>query len=366
MLARAGAAASLRIGRDRGAASSGPRVLYRNEIVTSINLVAFENGVGNSRDILLLGRAFAELGCQVTLTIPSKHARRRRKLRLVRGFARARLHFSRQRQARGRSAEFDLGVMLEHVWPEQLHLARRNVIVPNPEFFDRHDRSLLPAFDRVWAKTCRTFEIFSRLGCATSLTGFDGEDRYLEDVAREPAFLHVAGRSRMKGTGRLVALWRRHPEWPTLTVVQSLSGAPPQATAPNIEFQTRFVSDAELRQLQNRHQFHICTSETEGWGHYIVEAESTGAIVLATDAPPMNELVTPQRGILLRAAASGQQHLATTYQVDSAALEQAVAGALGMEGAERRRLGAAARAWFWDNKRGFPGRVAAALAVAAS
>jgi glycosyltransferase involved in cell wall biosynthesis len=334
--------------------------------VTSINLVAFENGVGNSRDIALLSRVLGALGCEVTLTVPSKYARRRRKLRLVRGIARARQRFSRQRQARGRSVEFDVAVMLEHVWPEQLHLARRNVIVPNPEFFDRHDRSLLPAFDQVWAKTRNTFEIFSRLGCATSITGFDGEDRYLEDVVRVPAFLHVAGRSRMKGTSRLVALWRRHPEWPTLTVVQSLPGAVPQAAAPNIDFETRFVSDAELRQLQNRHQFHVCTSETEGWGHYIVEAESAGAIVLATDAPPMNELVTRDRGILLRAVVSGAQHLATTYQVESAALEQAVTGALGMQDAERRRLGAAARAWFWENKRAFPGRVAAALGVAAS
>jgi glycosyltransferase involved in cell wall biosynthesis len=333
--------------------------------VTSINLVAFENGVGNSRDIVLLSRALIELGCEVTVTVPTKWARRRRKLRLVRRLARARLRCSRRRQARGRPAVFDVAVMLEHAWPERMHLARHNVIVPNPEFCDRHDRALLASFDRVWAKTRNTFAIFSRLGCATSLTGFDGEDRHLEDVAREPTFLHVAGRSRMKGTARLVALWRRHPEWPTLTVVQSLPRPAAAPTAPNLDFRTRFLSDAELRQLQNRNQFHICTSETEGWGHYIVEAESVGAIVLATDAPPMNELVTPERGILLGAAASGHQHLATTYQVGDVALEHAVGGALGLDDAQRRRLGAAARAWFWDNKRGFPGRVAAALSVAA-
>ena len=334
--------------------------------MTSINLVAFENGVGNSRDIVLLSRALGELGCEVTLTVPSKHARRRRKLRLVRGVAGARLRFARHREKRGRPAAFDVAVMLEHAWPEQLHLARRNVIVPNPEFFDRHDRALLHSFDRVWAKTRNTLEIFARLGCATDLTGFDGEDRYLADVAREPAFLHVAGRSRMKGTSRLVALWSRHPEWPTLTVVQSLPRASPAVAASNIDFQTRFLTDVELRQLQNRHQFHVCTSETEGWGHYIVEAESTGAIVLATDAPPMNELVTPERGILLRAAATGHQHLATTYQVGDAALEQAVEIALGADAAERRRLGAAARAWFWENKRGFPDRVASALGIVAA
>jgi hypothetical protein len=158
------------------------RVQSGIEFVTSINLVAFENAVGNSRDIALLGDALGALGCEVTLTVPSKHARRRRRLRLVRGFAATRMRFNRWQQARGQAPRFDVAVMLEHVWPEQLHLARHNVIVPNPEFFDRHDRSLLPSFDRVWAKTRNTREIFTGLGCPTSLTGFDGEDRYLADV----------------------------------------------------------------------------------------------------------------------------------------------------------------------------------------
>jgi glycosyltransferase involved in cell wall biosynthesis len=332
--------------------------------VTSINLVGFENAVGNSRDIVLLGRALRELGCGVTVTIPSRHARRRRRLRLVRGVAAVRLWLGRRRQGRGLPTAFDYTVMMEHVWPEQLHVARRNVLVPNPEFCDRHDRSQLTSFDRIWAKTRTTLEIFSRLGCPASLTGFDSDDRYLEGVAREPAFLHVAGRSRMKGTARLVALWSRHPEWPKLTVVQSLPGAPPPVRAPNLDYRTQFLSDGELRHLQNRHSFHVCTSETEGWGHYIAEAESTGAIVLATDAPPMNELVTAERGVLLRAVASGHQHLATTYRVEVSALEQAVERVIGMDAAERQRLGMAARAWFWENKRGFAGRVAAALGAA--
>jgi glycosyltransferase involved in cell wall biosynthesis len=329
--------------------------------VTRINLVAFENAVGNSRDLALLSCALRELGCAVAVTVPSRHARRRRKLRLVRAISAARLWLGRRREARGQPATFEVTVMLEHLWPEELHRARRTVIVPNPEFFDRHDQSLVHACDRVWAKTRNTLAIFTRLGCPASLTGFDSEDRYNEAVAREATFLHVAGMSRMKGTARLVALWSRHPEWPALTVVQSRASAAAAIVAPNIAYQTRFLSDAELRLLQNRHSFHVCTSETEGWGHYIAEAQSTGAIVLATDAPPMNELVTAERGVLVGCAAAGRQNLATTYQFDAPALERAVERVLGMDANERQRLGAAARAWFLDNKRGFAGRVGRAL-----
>jgi glycosyltransferase involved in cell wall biosynthesis len=330
--------------------------------VTTVNLVAFENGVGNSRDIVLLADALRALGCSVALTVPSKHARRRRRLPPVRAFCAGRLWLSRRRQALGRPARFDLTVMLEHVWPEQLHVARRNVIVPNPEFFDRHDRSLLGSFDAVWAKTRNTYEIFTRLGAPALLTGFDSVDRRLDGAMPTPTFLHVAGKSRMKGTARLLALWQQHPEWPTLTVVQSLGHGAAPARAANIVLETRYLDDGALRALQNGNAIHLCTSETEGWGHYIGEAQSTGAVVIATDAPPMNELVTSERGLLVRAAPSGQQHLARTYRFETDALAAAVERALDLGEHGRRQLGAAARDWFWDNKRSFPARLASALA----
>ncbi len=326
-----------------------------------INLVAFENGVGNSRDIALLRHALVSIGCEVTLSVPSKHARRRRKLGLVRAFARARLKRAVQGRSGGRVAPFDATVMLEHVWPETLHLAGRNIIVPNPEFFDRHDQRMLSCFDAVFAKTRATEALFAPLGRPTRLTGFDSEDRYLEEGARAPTFLHVAGKSRMKGTVRLVDLWCQHPEWPLLTVVQSLAQGAAAVTRPNIAWRTEYLTDAELRHLQNQHGIHLCTSETEGWGHYIAEAESAAAIVIATDAAPMNELVGAERGFLVAARARGRQNLATTFEFEQGALASAIERSLALGDDGRRRLGAAARAWFQDNKRDFPARLARAL-----
>ena len=328
-----------------------------------VNLVAFENGVGNSRDISLLSAALRELGCAVQLSVPSKYARRRRRLRLVRAFGRARQSWSAGQHARGVTAEFDLTVMLEHVWPEQLHRARRNVIVPNPEFFDRHDQSLLDSFDSVWAKTANTLELFRGRCRQCVLTGFDSEDRYSAEVVREPTFMHLAGKSRMKGTAPLLALWASRPRWPRLTVVQSLERRAARIDAANIHYETNYLSDTGLRALQNRNLFHICSSETEGWGHYIAEAQSAAAIVLATDAPPMSELVTAERGLLVPASAHGRQHLATTYQIAASDMERSIERALALDDSARRTMSSAARTWFVDNKRTFPGRIAAALAA---
>ena len=330
--------------------------------MTSFNVVAFENAVGNSRDLALITAALAALGHPVSVTRVSVQARRRRRSEIVAWLAPARQWLGRRRAAGGRALRPDVNLMLEHVWPEQLHTAAQNVVVPNPEWFDAGDQALLKLVDHAWAKTRYAAGIFGALGCRTSFIGFDSEDRYDAAVPREVGFFHLAGKSRMKGTTGLVRLWARHPEWPRLTVVHSRRAAFEVVAAANIQYLSSFLGDAGLRTLQNSHVFHVCPSETEGWGHYLPEAMSTGAVVLATDAAPMNEQVGADRGLLVPARAYGRQHLAVTHVCDPEALERAVERALGMDGAERLRLGAAARQWFVDNKAGFGARLSGALA----
>ena len=138
-----------------------------------------------------------------------------------------------------------------------------------------------------------------------------------------------------KGSQALVDLWLRRPDFPLLTMVQRATLQRPTRLPGNLRLIDGYLDDAELGLLQNRHLFHLCPSETEGFGHHLVEGMSVGAIVLATDAPPMNELVTPERGVLAAANRSGTQRLATTWFVDPAALEAAVERMLALDGAAR-------------------------------
>jgi hypothetical protein len=169
----------------------------------------------------------------------------------------------------------------------------------------------------------------------------------------------------------LLSLWRRHPEWPLLTVVQDADGGAAHggaahagavdAAAANILYHRGFLSDETLRALQNSHRFHLCTSEAEGWGHYIVEAMSVAAVTLTCDAAPMNELITAERGVLIAGRVGERHNMATLYQFDEPALEADIARLLTMAPAQWDQLGAAARAWFLDNKHGFVARVQHAL-----
>jgi glycosyltransferase involved in cell wall biosynthesis len=252
--------------------------------------------------------------------------------------------------------------MLEHVWSEYLASAVTNVALPNPEWFDAHDRRMLSGVDIVWAKTAYTAEIFRSLGCRVRHVGFTSEDRYDPQVTRESTFFHLAGKSSMKGTDRLLRVWARHPEWPRLTLVQHEADTnAPEIVAANIDRRIGYIDDHELRRLQNASEFHLCLSLTEGWGHYIVEALGIGAITVTVDAAPMNELVTNDRGALVRYKHVGSQRLATTYYFDEDHLEATIAGLLALTDAQRARLSQNSRRWFLKNQEAFPQRLNDAL-----
>jgi glycosyltransferase involved in cell wall biosynthesis len=323
-----------------------------------LRLIGKSNGVGLSRDLDLLAGALRACGCEVTQH-PCERGDRRRRRSLLTRLA------MQLRRRRGPAAHppFDVNVMLEHIWPQFVQQARLNVLVPNPEWTDRRDLGMLRVADRVWVKTAAAEQLFAERGCRVLKIGFDSEDRLERAVPRTPQFLHLAGRSPLKGTQRLLALWRRHPEWPALTVLQDEPAGHDSdgVNAANVILQRGFASDQHLRTLQNAHRFHLCLSEAEGWGHYIAEAMSVGAVTFTTDAPPMNELIGEGRGVLVGARLGERHNLACIARFDERALEAAIARTLALDDAQLAAIGAAARSWFLANKHDFTARVLLAV-----
>jgi hypothetical protein len=329
--------------------------------VIRVNLIARDNGFGLSRNLHLLHDALAAADFEVTVS-----GIRRGALRKILHPARLRARTLARRLAGRGPQRWDVNLMLERVRPEYLATARRNVLLPHPEWFDQRDRKSLPRLDRAFVLTRHAVPIFESLGLQTEYTGFTSEDRRDPSVPREHAFFHLAGRSANKGTETLLATWRRHPGWPRLTVLQSPRAAREIVRASNITHRVGYIADAELKRIQNAHRFHLCPSETEGFGHYLVEAMGVGAVVATLDAPPMSEMVTRERGALIAPSRTGTQSLATTYFYDEAALEHAVERLLSTPDDELERMGTAARTWFEDNDRAFKSRIAEAVRALAA
>lgn len=330
--------------------------------MTRVQVIARDNGAGLSRDLAILARALAGTGFEVTVSAIGAGGLRRQATLLKRRAQLAWRHW-RGGAAAGR---FDVNLMDERGRPDYLALARRNVLMPHPEWFDEADRPRLGAFDRIYTKTRHAVPIFEALGCRTEFVGFTSFDRRLPGITREPVFFHLGGRSINKGTQPLLDLWLRKPLWPTLTLVQRAKMQRPARLPDNVRLIDSYLDDAELQELQNRHLFHLCPSETEGFGHHLVEGMSVGAILLTTDAPPMNEMVAPECGVLVASARSGIQRLATTYFVDPSALEAGVERLLALDAGERHARSAAARAWWEANDRAFRQRLADAVTTLAS
>ena len=317
----------------------------------TVRIIGKLNGVGLSRDIAILQECLGGLGLQVEVLGIGRPDAALRRSALRRWLSR---RLSRQRPPELVAAN----IMLEHVWPQYLHSARQNVLVPNPEWLDHRDRRHLARIDRIWAKSAHALTLLDNLGNKGTLLGFDSLDRLDATVPRRREFLHLAGNSPMKGTHRVLECWYAHPEWPLLTVLGRPNGSwKPGQPAANIRLLTTYMEDSQVREIQNANLFHVCTSEAEGWGHYIVEAMSCRAIVITLDAPPMNELVDAGRGLQLPAVAAGRHNMVERAQFPAQALAQAVDRALGLDEREIARLGGDAREWMLANKSGFPDRM---------
>ena len=328
----------------------------------SVHLVARDNGAGLSRDLEILRGALGDAGFELTISAIGAGGLRRQ-IRFA--SVKARLAWRGVTRGGGR-ARFDVNLMDERLRPKYAPLARRNVLLPHPEWFDIAWTPDLDLIDHVYAKTRHAVPIFQALGCRSEFVGFTSIDRRLPDIVREPTFFHLGGRSGNKGSQAIIDAWVRNPSWPLLTAIQRKPLKLPPTLPANVCLINDYIDDGELRALQNRNLFHLCPSETEGFGHHLVEGMSCGAITLATDAPPMNEMITNARGVLVPYARTGTQQLATTYFVDAAAIAVGVERMLALGEAERRAKSEAARAWWEDNDRGFRLRLAAAIESTAS
>jgi hypothetical protein len=323
-----------------------------------INLIAWDNGFGLTRNLRLLGAALSSGGHEVSVS-----ALRRGKLRKIMRPINLRASVAWQRLRGLDARRYDVNLMLEHVRAEYFPVARHNVLMPHPEWFVERDQADFAGIDRVFTLTHHAVPIFQRLGKPVDYVGFTSEDRHDAAVPRERAFFHLAGRSANKGTEALLTLWRAHPHWPLLTVVQNPRSARPGAPAENIRHLIDYLDDAALKRLQNAHRFHLCPSETEGFGHYLVEAMSIGAVTVTVDAAPMNEMVTPDRGMRVAVARTATQNLATTNFFDPQSMADTVERALALDDAELDRIGTAARAWFHANDHDFRQHINAAVAA---
>lgn len=304
-------------------------------------IVVKNNKYGLTRDAELLASALAEAGVEAEIAGISERPFLDRL-------------FGRRRARRI--------IHVERVFPRWISAAETNMLVPNQERFPRRHLRRLRRVGLVLAKTLEAVDAFAGRGVQVEHLGFTSEDRLDQGVAKNwSRMLHLAGGSTLKGTEDVLALWARHPEWPELVLVQKKENAP-QSVPANVRLISSYVDDGELRRLQNECGIHLCPSRSEGWGHNIIEALSCGALVITTDASPMNEHVRPDFGLLVASVRTEPRHMGVCHFVGRDALEAAIDAAVAMPVAQKVTMGRRARERFLEIDRGFRDRVRRLLA----
>ncbi|NES06465.1 MAG: glycosyltransferase [Okeania sp. SIO2F4] len=197
--------------------------------------------------------------------------------------------------------KFDINIFFERIRPELCELANLNLFIPNQEMFHKSQLPLLRDMDLILCKTRYAERIFQKIANNVEYIGFKSMDRLTKELRKDyNSFLHIAGKSSYRrGTSQILDLWTRHADFPQLNVIAHGFNSEDYTNYPNIKIFNDYIPDQLLKKLQNQAGIHLCLSESEGFGHFIMEGLSCGSCVVTTNGKPMNELVESDRGYLV-------------------------------------------------------------------
>lgn len=259
----------------------------------------------------------------------------------------------------------DVAIFIERMFEHPaLDRYRHRILLANPEWLTSRTADLAKAtITDIWHKS--RFSMRQLRGhfpkARHALTGFTSFDPGRR-VADHETFCHFRGKSIHRNSQQLLDLWFRHPQWPRLNF-QAYDTAPGFISTPewlhhrNIDLRLGFMAQEEYAGAIGQAGIHLCTSETEGFGHYINEARALGALAVVLDAPPMNELIDAECGVVVPTTGEVSQNFGVRFGTTVENLQSAIERVLQLPAREKARLGANARERYVLEAKAFMGRM---------
>jgi glycosyltransferase involved in cell wall biosynthesis len=248
---------------------------------------------------------------------------------------------------------YDINIFSELVSHSWMSRAKINIMIPNPEWYELRWKHYLPRFNLVICKTRAAEKTFKSLSRKCIYTSFTSEDKLLDNIQKDyNKYLHVAGKSGQKQTEIVYKTWKNNPNLPHLTILQEPGKVGSKVDLPNVTIIKDHLSDQDVSILQNQYGVHICPSETEGFGHYIGEALSVGAVIITTNAEPMNELVGDY-GVMCNYVNKQKQKFAWNYYINEQTLLESVYKTINIPNEEKANMSIKARNFYQENHKFF-------------
>ena len=193
--------------------------------------------------------------------------------------------------------KYDVGIFIQCYSEEHSVLNKKNIFIPNEEWLDVNILSQLHKVDTVVCKSTFARELLTPYNNNVVSTGFISLDKNNNQVERKNNFLHLGGKSWQKGTESVLSSFNKNKL--PLTFIHSNKNFEDLHKEKNINYISDFLDSSKLDNIINENVIHICPSIYEGWGHYMYEALSVGALTYVTKLPMIIEFLDPDLVVFL-------------------------------------------------------------------
>lgn len=263
----------------------------------------------------------------------------------------------------------DVVIFVEGILPHPVLMgAKHRLLLPNPEWLTPQRLELAAGCTRIWHKSRFSLQrLAGRLpGVLHRFLGFTSQDPGWAATGSR-TFLHPRGKIHTRrNTSVVISSWEAHPHWPDLHVQwhdENLLGIDCRRwfSSGNIHLRSCWLDRKAYLSVVAEHAIHLCTSESEGFGHAINEARALGRLVVTTDAPPMNELIDATCGVLVSPSAVHPYREGVCAKLDIPVFSEAIERVLSLDQAAISAMGLRARQRFEAERDGFRRTVLAEL-----
>lgn len=244
------------------------------------------------------------------------------------------------------------------------------ILVPNPEWMSTFSEARLGRIHQIWHKSQMSLTAFSQTDPAIQhhYVGFTSKDPGVQ-VKDYSAFGHFRGKATKRHSNEIIAAWKANAQYPLLKHHFYTDGIDPSAfhfddwlawenvriRIGEMDMATYF---AELRHCG----IHLCTSASEGFGHYINEARAMAAVAVVIDAPPMNELIDQSSGFLIPPRRALPRYRGQQFSITADDIAGCIDGILDHSQDQLSAIGQNARQRFLDDRDAFQTRLGVRLA----
>jgi hypothetical protein len=260
----------------------------------------------------------------------------------------------------------DIIVFVERLFEHsKLQLYSKRVFLSNPEWLTDRDKHLANTLiTDFWHKTRFGMNLLIKVFPQIKHFYIGFTSLHTPSAAKDyDCFSHFPGKSKTRHTQDIIDIWIKDSSLPTLKL-QAYGGdikIPKWIILNNLNLFLGFLDEKNLQEDFIKNGIHICTSQMEGFGHYINEARSIGALIIILDAPPMNELIDSNCGIVIPVKQHFHHHHGVRFIATSEAIKEGVLQALKMPIQTRIKLGEKARDRFIKEQKDFSSRLKSAV-----